>query len=107
MRRMHKVVLAACVLLGPSVAIAQPPGYESFENGVPAYFTTPRMGSLSVTPWHHKHGKNSLRWEWLQGEDLIIRHDIGDVARTGGFLNKASFVLWMYMEKPLPSALLF
>jgi len=89
------------------MAVAQPPGYESFENGRPAYFTTPRTGSLSVTPWHNKHGKNSLRWEWLKGEDLIIRHDIGDVSRARGFLNRAAFGIWIYLEKPLPGALLF
>ena len=108
MREMHRVVVAVwCVLLGPSIAAAQPPGYESFENGMPAYITAPRMGSLSVTTWHNKHGKNSLRWEWLKGEEMNIRHDIGDVSRTGGFFNKPAFSIWMYMEKPLPGALLF
>ena len=36
MRAMHRVVFAVCVL-GPSMAAAQPPGYESFENGMPAW----------------------------------------------------------------------
>ncbi len=104
---MHRVIFAMSLLLVPSMAAAQPPGYESFETGVPAYISSPRKASVSVSPWHSKHGKNSLRWEWAKGEDMILRHDIGDVARKGGFLNKASFALWMYLEKPLAGALLF
>lgn len=107
MREMHRVVFAVCVLLGPGMAAAQPPGYESFENGMPATITTPRKGSLSISTWHNHHGKNSLRWEWSRGEEVIVRHDIGDVSRTGGFLNKASFAIWMHLEKSIPGALLF
>src|SRR3954467_11185795 len=104
---MRKIITAMVLLLGAGAANAQPPGYESFENGMPAYITTPRAGSLSVSPWHSKHGKNSLRWEWLKGDEVLIRHGLGDVSRTGGFLNKAAFALWLYLEKPLPGALLF
>src|SRR5262245_10379870 len=91
MREMHRVVFAVFMLLGPSIASAQPPGYESFENGLPAYITAPRPASLRVTSWHTKHGKSSLRWEWSKGEEMIIRHDIGDVSRKGGFFNKPAF----------------
>ncbi len=104
---MHRVVVAVCVLLGPGLAAGQPAGYESFENGMPAYISAPRKGSLSVSPWQSKHGKHSLRWEWSKGEDMIIRHDIGDVSRKGGFLNKAAFAVWMHLEKPVSGALLF
>src|SRR5262249_17389091 len=97
MSDMPRVIFAVCVLLGPGRVAAQPPAYESFENGIPAYITAPRAGSLSVSPWHNKHGKNSLRWEWSKGEDILIRHDIGDVSRAGGFLNKPAFVVWMYL----------
>lgn len=107
MRKMHRVIFAVCLLLGTGRAAAQPSGYESFENGLPAYIAAPRTGSLRVTPWHSHHGKNSLRWEWGKSEELTIRHDIGDVARAGGFLNKAAFAIWMYMERPVPGALLF
>ena len=107
MQNMHRVNIAVCLLLLPGIAAAQPPGYESFEKGLPAYLTTARKDSLSVSPWHNKHDKNSLRWEWLKGEDLVIRHDIGDVTRTRGFQNKAAFVIWVYIEKPVAGELLF
>src|SRR6185436_3588948 len=32
--------------------------------------------------------------------------DLGDVSRTCGFLNKAAFVMWLYVEKPISGALL-
>lgn len=107
MRALHRAVCAVGVLLSSGLAAGQPPGYESFENGLPAFISAPRAGSLSVSPWHSKHGKNALRWEWSKGEDLSIRHDIGDVARKGGFLNKAAFSIWLYLEKPAPGALQF
>lgn len=104
---MSRIALAVGLLLLCGTACGQQPEYESFEDAVPAYFKAARAGSLSVSPWHSKHGQNSLRWEWAQGEDLVIRHGIGDVSRVGGFLNRASFVVWLYMEKPLPGVLVF
>ena len=103
---MYKLALALGMLLGSSPACCQQIEFESFEDGVPAYFTA-RAGSLTTTPWHSKHGKNSLRWDWSQGESLVIRHGIGNVARTGGFLNHASFVAWVYTEQPIAGALTF
>ncbi len=81
--------------------------YDSFEQGVPTHFTATRPESLSVTPWHYRHGTNSLRWDWNKGEALVVHHDIGDPTRTGGFLNRAAFVVWVHMENPVPDALLF
>lgn len=101
------LLFALCSLPGSGLQAAQPLDYESFENGIPAYIAAPRAGNLSVSSWHHHHGKNSLRWEWRPGEDLVLRHGIGDVSRKGGFLNKAAFAIWMYLEKPNPGALLF
>lgn len=95
------------VLLGCSLAWGQAADYESFEEGVPAYFTATQAGGLSVSPWHSMHGKNSLRWEWSKGDELVIRHGIGDVSRTGGFLNRAAFVVCVHMEKPISGGLVF
>lgn len=81
--------------------------YESFEDGVPEYYSASRPGTLSVSPWHYKHGSASLQWDWRKGEELVIRRGIGDVGRRGGFLNRASFTLWVYMKEPLSDALVF
>jgi hypothetical protein len=104
---MSRVALAVGLLLVCGTACGQQTEYESFEDAVPAYVKAARAGSLSVSPWHSKHGQNSLRWEWAQGEDLVIRRGIGDVSRAGGFLCRASFVVWLYMEKPIPGVLVF
>jgi len=104
---MYKVVFAVWMLLGCGLAFGQQSQYESFENGVPACYTASRAASLSVNPWHSKHGKSSLRWQWSKGEALVIRHGIGDASRAGGFLCKASFVAWLYVEEPIPGAVVF
>ena len=99
-----------CVLsAGAMASDQQGVYYESFEDGVPAYFAATRAESLSLSPWHGKHGKKSLRWEWSKGDELVIRHGIGDVARRGGLTNrnKASFAVWVYVEEPIPDALVF
>lgn len=81
--------------------------YESFEDGVPGHFSATREESLSISPWHSKHGTNSLRWDWAGGEELVIRHGIGDVNRTGGYSCRAGFCVWLYMEEPAAGALVF
>lgn len=104
---MSRTAFVVCMLLGCDMAWSQQAKYESFEDGVPAYFTAARAGSLSISPWHSKHGKSSLRWEWSGGEAMAIRHGIGDVSRAGGFLCRASFVVWVYVEKPISGAVVF
>lgn len=81
--------------------------HESFESGIPDYFTATRPDSLSVSPWHYKEGTGSLQWDWHAGEELLIRHGIGDVERVGGYRCKAAFSVWLYMEEPLADALVF
>ena len=81
--------------------------YESFEDGVPDSFTATRPGSLGISPWHTKQGSNSLRWDWSGGEELVIRHGIGDVTRTGGLAARAGFSVWLYVEEPMTDALVF
>lgn len=98
---------AVCILLNCNTTCGQIDGYDSFENGVPVHFTASQTGSLSTSPWHSKHGKSSLSWKWSKGNDLVISHGIGDPARAGGFLCKASFVVWMYIEKPISGVAVF
>ena len=81
--------------------------YDSFEDGLPDTFVATRPGSLSLCPLHFKQGTRSLQWDWRQGEELVIRHGIGDVTRTGGFGAKAGFSVWLYVEEPISDALVF
>ena len=103
------LILSACMLPACAMAWGQQAEYESFEDGVPAYFAGTRAESLSISPWHSKQGKNSLRWDWRQGEELVIRQGIGDVSRKGGIgnSNRASFAVWVYMEVPISGELVF
>ncbi len=97
------LVLAAC-----TVARGEKDTYcETFEDGIPAYFSATRSESLGTSPWHYKQGSQSLRWDWTDGEALVIRHGIGDIARTGGYHCRASFSVWMYVEAPMSDALVF
>ena len=96
------------VLVVCSMAWGQQSTYcESFEDGVPDAFTATRPESLGLSSWHYKQGGSSLRWDWSRGEELVIRHGIGDVERTGGLRARASFSVWLYMEAPMPDALVF
>lgn len=98
----------AVFLSGYAQATAQQlPYYESFETGVPEYYSASRPDSLSISQWHFKHGTASLCWDWRSGEELVIRGNVGDTQRAGGFLNRASFALWLYMEEPVDDVLLF
>ena len=99
----------ACVPIACALASGQQAEYESFEDGVPPYFAATRVESLSLSPWHSKQGKKSLRWDWFAGEELVIQHGIGDIARVGGLggNNKACFSVWVYVEEPLAEALVF
>ncbi len=96
-------VLAACTI----ASAQQGEYYESFEDGIPAYFTATRPESLSISPWHSKQGSSSLRWDWAKGEELVVRHGLGDVARAGGYACRASFSVWLYMQEPISDALVF
>ena len=101
---------AAGVLFGVGTAWAQQAvDYESFEDGVPDYFTATRSHSLAISQRHSKQGTRSLLWDWLSGEALVIRHGIGDLSRAGGLgqRNRPSFAVWVYVEEPIPDALVF
>ena len=100
-------LLSACMLSACTMAWGQQAEYESFEDGLPACFTATRPESLSVSTQHSKQGKSSLRWDWRQGEELVIRHGIGDVSRRGGLgnRNRASFAVWVYVEEPVSDAM--
>ena len=105
---MSRTAFVLCLLLGCNMAWSQEARFESFERGVPAHFTAARAGRLSVSPWHSKHGKSALRWEWTNTEAaMVIKHGVGDVSRKGGFLCRASFVVWVYVEKPISGAVAF
>jgi len=98
------VILSACTMM-----LGQEAGYfESFEGGIPEHFTASRADSLSLCPWHYKHGSVSLRWDWQAGEELVVRHGIGDVERRNELgTARASFGAWVYTEEPIPGDLVF
>ncbi|NUQ65267.1 MAG: hypothetical protein HUU20_22600, partial [Pirellulales bacterium] len=102
-------MICALALPACTLAFGQPSEYESFEEGVPPHFTATRPDSLTISPSHSKQGRRSLRWDWAGGEELVIRHGIGDPARRGGLSKacRACFAVWLYMEQPLADALVF
>ncbi len=111
MSKLRQMLMLASVAFVMPACAADPGrpdnGYESFENGVPGFFSATRPESLGISPWHYRHGTNSLRWDWVKGDELVIRRGIGDPARAGGFLSRAAFAVCVYMEKPVSDALVF
>jgi chondroitin-sulfate-ABC endolyase/exolyase len=96
-------VVATC-----TTVLGQEAGYyDSFEQGIPNYFVASRADSLSVSPEHYKHGVSSLRWDWQAGEELVIRHGIGDLTRRSGMGARPCFSVWLYMEEPMAGELIF
>ncbi len=98
------ILMAVCAMAAPGLPENY---YESFTDGVPDYFEAAREESLSISPWHYKYGGYSLRWDWVAGEELIIRRGIGDPDRAGGFSSSPAFSVWLYMREPLSEALVF
>ena len=109
MSNMTSALIAVALALAICAAAQDLQGvyYESFESGIPDYFTATRPDSLSISPWHYKEGAGSLQWDWHAGEELLISHGIGDVDRVGGYRCKAAFSVWLYMEEPVADAVVF
>ncbi len=102
---MIRWTVAASLLLA-TAAWSQEAMYDSFEDGVPEYWSATRPDSLSLSDLHAKHGTRSLRWDWRADEALEIRHGVGDVRRTGGYggYHKATFAIWLYCAEPVDGA---
>lgn len=82
---------------------------DSFEKGVPPHIKLQGNGKLGISPWHYKHGKQSLQWDWRQGDYIRINNSLGNLNARGGYGKDyiASFGIWIYMTKPLADFLVF
>lgn len=84
-----------------SASVAKEVPWESFEQAVPAYYTT-NGGSLSLTQDHAVSGDSSLRWDFQDKDVLVIRTGtLGDLnVRTGyGGYDRSSFAFSLYLPK--------
>jgi len=83
--------------------------YDSFETGVPEHIKLSGTGKLSLSPYHYKHGKQSLQWDWHMGDVIKIKNSLGNLNARGGYGNNylASFGIWVYMEEPIDDVLSF
>lgn len=77
--------------------------YESFEEGIPEHWRLAGDGLIKLSDRHLKHGTNALRWQWKAGDEISVKHSLGDIYRQGGYAgtySKASIVIWLYNETP-------
>jgi chondroitin-sulfate-ABC endolyase/exolyase len=99
------VLLALPLVFAPNIVSPAPARMgESFEEGIPGYWSASRPGSLHLDSRHYKHGNQSLRWEWQAGDTIRIDRGLGDIARTGGYggyYGKATFGVWLYQREPV------
>lgn len=63
-------------------------------------------GKLMLSSSHYKLGRESIKWDWSQGANSILRiqdtafHTVSDDPRSG-------FVIWIYNENPINDKLKF
>ncbi|QQE11588.1 hypothetical protein JD969_19215 [Planctomycetota bacterium] len=95
--------------------------FASFENASALTTWQDNSGTLSISPRHFKHGKNSLKWQW--SANSILKHSSKDlIAATtlrGGkterfeqhFIDRQALVggilSWVYNENPIDDQLTF
>jgi len=105
----HTKLRAIGLSLVAAIAIsAAPPAYDSFEEGLPAHWQPERQGTIGIDTTHAKHGARCLRWDWCSGDNMMVSQRIGNVRRMGGYggtYSKATFGIWLYMEKPVEGQL--
>jgi chondroitin-sulfate-ABC endolyase/exolyase len=75
------------------------------ENAVPKTWQAVQ-GKLGLSSQHFKMGKQSVKWDWVAGQEsqLVIRDDAFALVAANP---RSTFVVWIYNEKPVNDHLLF
>ncbi|MBV8035141.1 chondroitinase family polysaccharide lyase [Roseateles sp.] len=103
-------LLLAAMLLSEPLLAANPTAHaddrtparlERFEDGVPAGFSTLK-GQLSVSGEHVKDGSHSLKWDWREGDSLVIRHPFAfrPFVANGADQRRDGITVWIYSSRP-------
>lgn len=95
------VFLPAILLAGPTQFVN--PAILSFENGV-APALAGRGSHLTVSDQHYKHLTHSLEWTWnAPGAQWFVQQPVDYKPHDASSKNNsiATFVFWVYSEKPL------
>ncbi|MFA8433088.1 MAG: chondroitinase family polysaccharide lyase [Marinifilaceae bacterium] len=92
-------------LISASSTMAQDlitPAILSFEESVPANWTTPNGSSLQTSTAHYKHGQQSLQWNYSEGSELVLNQDIKFKPFDPNAADKSipTFCVWVYNENP-------
>lgn len=91
-------LLLAILLLSDSFCFAQP----DLENEVPENYSVVK-GALSLSNRHYRLGTQSLRWDWVAGDTLIIDLNSTEEALVNANLliwGKNHFEMWVHHEAP-------
>lgn len=82
------IVRFSAVYAQPDLENKVPPGYKAVK------------GTLSISDRHYQLGQQSLRWDWVSGDTLIIdlTSDEEDQVKSGFANSMLNFEAWVYNE---------
>ncbi|HIF9180638.1 TPA: chondroitinase family polysaccharide lyase [Photobacterium damselae] len=89
--------ISICAMGLDQTSFKQPGGnLFFFENGLPIGITG--KGDIKISNKHKKDGKNSLKWKFIAGDELIINHTIGykDYVNNELDQSRSTFSMWVY-----------
>ena len=81
----------------------------SFEDNIVSSYINNINSQLSISPIHYKDGSHSLQWTFNAGGELRISKDLQFEEKdpTGLDTYLSVFVIWVYNEKPIDTAIDF
>jgi chondroitin-sulfate-ABC endolyase/exolyase len=86
----------------PALQAQVAPATIDFEEPAAPAWTTGKDGTVTVSSWRFKSGKQSLLWEWrAETETLVFRNPAAFEKRAGN----SAFGLWVYNQQPLATPL--
>ncbi|MCO5240657.1 MAG: T9SS type A sorting domain-containing protein [Chitinophagaceae bacterium] len=92
------IISFSILILTYNIIYAQP----DLEHAVPANYNT-TQGTLSISDRHYRLGEQSLRWDWIAGDTLIIDLTPDEEDEVNPYLTlwaKNHFEMWIHNELP-------
>ncbi len=86
------------------IALCANAQYMQLEKDVPTNWKT-KGGKLSMSEQHYKLGKESVRWDWKKGSELVVIKPQGMLQALK--TPKGGLMLWIYNESPLDDVIQF
>ncbi|MGZ2369535.1 chondroitinase family polysaccharide lyase [Ancylomarina sp. YFZ004] len=100
---MLKLIVTLTIAL--FIALCANAQYMQLEKEVPTNWKTTKGAKLSMSDLHYKLGKESVRWDWKKGSEILVTKPKGmlEALKT----SKGGLMLWIYNESPLDDVIQF